>query len=278
MCAEFRPMRSLIYVDCVKEQYRVKLRHWLYRYHVPDSISHFEPYCTKYCFYPALPAPADPEKYGIARMQLTEHYWLINELLPEYKSKTITEYFPTDVLKWQGQIPDDVEETVMVDGDDARKSGRGGVGHPFIFAFVPICFEDDIKGAGRTIEDGPNYRWQFMISYPDGVSQEEGDKWFYEDLAPYLSAQPEVTRLLSSKIMQDVNGCPFNRVVEVWFEGPNEWNKVVAGIDSAVKKPEWAMTDSFPYLPGYLKFVSIFLSDYAESNNLAQYRGYIAMR
>ena len=65
MCAEFKPMRSLIYVDCVKEQYRVKLRHWLYAIHVPDSISHFEPYCTKYCFYPALPAPADPEKYGI---------------------------------------------------------------------------------------------------------------------------------------------------------------------------------------------------------------------
>ena len=277
MCAEFRPMRSLIYVDCVKEQYRVKLRHWLYRYHVPDSISHFEPYCTKYCFYPALPSPTDPERFGVARMQLTEHYWLINELLPEYKSKTITEYFPTDVLKWQGIIPEEAEDC-LVDGDEARSAGRGAEGHPFIFAFVPICFEDDMKGAGRTIEDGPNYRWQFMLSYPDGVSQEDGDKWFYEELAPALQNKPEVTRLLSSKIMQDVNGCPFNRVVEVWFEGPDQWNKVIKEIEGTIKKPEWAMTDIFPFLPGYTKFVSIFLSDYAESNNLAQYRGYIAMR
>ena len=91
--------------------------------------------------------------------------------MPEYKSKTITEYFPTDVLKWQGIIPEEAADRLM-DGDEARSSGRCAEGHPFIFAFIPICFEDDLKGAGRTIEDGPNYRWQFMLSYPDGVSQE----------------------------------------------------------------------------------------------------------
>ena len=52
-------------------------------------------------------------------MQLTEHYWLINELLPEYKSKTITEYFPTDVLKWQGIIPEEAADRLM-DGDEAE--------------------------------------------------------------------------------------------------------------------------------------------------------------
>ena len=62
MCAEFRPMRSLIYVDCVKEQYRVKLRHWLYKYHVPDSISHFEPYCTKILLLPCTPNANRPGK------------------------------------------------------------------------------------------------------------------------------------------------------------------------------------------------------------------------
>ena len=54
---KFEPMRSLIYVDCVSEDYRPKLQRWLYKVHIPDSISQFEPYVTKYAFYPSFPIP-----------------------------------------------------------------------------------------------------------------------------------------------------------------------------------------------------------------------------
>ena len=40
---KFEPMRSLIYVDCVSEDYRPKLQRWIYKVHIPDSISQFEP-------------------------------------------------------------------------------------------------------------------------------------------------------------------------------------------------------------------------------------------
>lgn len=33
----YQPLRSLIYVDCVKEEYRHKLQHWLYYYHAPGK-------------------------------------------------------------------------------------------------------------------------------------------------------------------------------------------------------------------------------------------------
>ena len=42
----YQPLRSLIYVDCVKEEYRHKLQHWLYYYHAPESIAKFEPRFT----------------------------------------------------------------------------------------------------------------------------------------------------------------------------------------------------------------------------------------
>ncbi|EQI26068.1 hypothetical protein QOM_3667, partial [Clostridioides difficile Y155] len=58
---------------------------------------------------------------------------------------------------------------------------------PFIFAFVPINWEEDFRGKGRTVQDGPNYRWQFMIKYPDGISKEEGEKWFYDEVVPYFT-------------------------------------------------------------------------------------------
>lgn len=282
MSIEFKPMRSLIYVDVVKEDYRHKLKHWLYRYHIADSISQFRPYVAKYAFYPALPTPPEGERFGTCKMQLTEHYWLVNPMTEEFKNKAFTEYFPVDVLKWQGNIPDDEDlsngKKVNIEGDDARATGGDNGMPPFIFAFVPICWEEDFKGSKRTVEDGPNYRWQFVMKYPEGVSMEEGDKWFYEEVVPKFQAMPEVLRMLSSKIIQEVNGCPYQRVVEMWFDCPSEWYKAAVVKAKDIKKPSWAKYDQFPYLKPRFEISSIFLTDIAESDNYTQYHGYITMR
>ena len=103
---EFKIMRSLIYVGLAKEEYRPKLMDWLYRHHIPDSISNFGPYCTKYAFYQAYPTPNEGERFGARKMQLTEHYWLVDEHMPEMVNRIMTEYMPMDVLRWQGCIPE----------------------------------------------------------------------------------------------------------------------------------------------------------------------------
>jgi hypothetical protein len=278
MPLEFNPMRSLIYVDVVKEDYRHLLKHWLYRHHISDSISQFGPYVTKYAFYPALPTPPEGERFGTCRMQLTEHYWTVNPFTAEFKNKAFTEYFPIDVLKWQGNVPDAEDLAANLEGDEARATGGNNGCPPFIFAFVPICWEEDFKGSNRTVEDGPNYRWQFVMKYPEGVSLEEGDKWFHEEVVPKFQAMPEVLRILSSKVIQNVNGCPFQRAVEMWFNNPSSWHKAAVENAKEIKKPEWATSDAFPYLKAKFEFASLFLTDIAESDNFSQYRGYITMR
>jgi chalcone isomerase len=285
MSLEFKPMRSLIYVDVVKEDCRHMLKHWLYKHHIPDSISQFGPYVTKYAFYPALPTPTEGDRFGTCRMQLTEHYWTINPMCEELKNKALTEYFPMDVLKWQGNIPDDNKVAVLegedvdnVEGDDARATGGNNGCPPFIFAFVPVCWEEDIKGAQRTVEDGPNYRWQFVMKYPEGVPMEEGDKWFYEEVIPKFKDMPDVLRILTSKIIQEVNGCPYQRVVEMWFNCPSAWYRSAVVNAKEIKKPSWAQYDEFPYLKPKFEISSLFLTDIAESDNFSQYRGYITMR
>lgn len=287
MTIEFRPMRSLIYVDVVKEDYRVKLEHWLFCHHIPDSISQFEPYVSKYAFYSALPTPPEGERFGTHRMQLTEHYWMVNPKSDILKNKALTEYFPTDVLKWQGNFPDgDPRENVKppyenvknMDGDAARSSGGDNGMPPFIFAFIPIGWEEEFKGRGRTIEDGPNYRWQFVMKYPEGVSPEEGDKWFYDKMIPKFQAMKEVNRILTSKIIQEINDCPFYRVVEMWFDAPSAWYKCAVENAQDIEKPDWAKYARFPYLKPKFEIASLFLSDIARSDNYSQYRGYITMR
>ena len=280
---KFQPMRSLIYVDVVDEDYRPKLQRWLYKTHIPDSISLFEPYVTKYAFYPSFPMPKEGDRYGYARMQLTEHHWIINDVDPRLEIKAIAETFPMDVLVWQGQIPatkstgDAQMESEGDVGNDARKT-KNTEGNPFIYLFLPFFWEYDIKGKGRTIEDGANYRFNFAIGFPEGVDKEEGRKWLFEKVIPIMEAAPECTRILASKVMKEVNDCVMDYVVEAWFEHQSGWKKVMIDDMSAIEKPEWAQTDTFPFLKPRHNIISVAVADYTPSNNLTNYHGYITMR
>lgn len=282
MAFDFKIMRSLIYVGLAKEEYRPKLMDWLYRHHIPDSISNFSPYCTKYAFYQSYPTPPEGERFGAREMQLTEHYWLVDEHMPEMAHRAMTEFMPMDVLRWQGCLPDiDASEMQKnAQTGDAGRSVGGGDYPPFIFSFVPINWEEDFKGAGRTVEDGPNYRWQFLIQYPAGVDKAEGEKWFHEAVVPYFVKCPYVHRFVSSKVAINY-GAPtaaFDRVVELWFDGEEEWYKAAVENADHIEKPVWAEQDRFPYLKAQHNIASIFTGDMATMDAYSQYHGYITMR
>ena len=278
MKIEFEPLRSLIYINVAKEDYRHKLQNWLYRTHVPESIAQFEPYVTKYAFYSALPVPPDGKRFGTYNFQLTEHHWLLNPMNPILNIKSVYETVTPNELRWQGIIPDTEDSTMELDADAVRIASGTDSLPPFIFAFVPMWWEEDLKGAGRTISDGDNYRWQFVIRYPEGVSAEEGDDWLMHQVLPVFVQMDEVTRILSSKIRQDINDCPFHRVVEIWTDCPSQWHKAAVENTGSIPKPEWATADVFPYLKPKFEFASIFLGDVPISNNLQQYRGFMPMR
>ncbi len=278
MAIAFEPMRSLIYVDVVKEQYRHKLHHWLYFHHIPDSIAQFRPYCTKYAFYNALPTPPGGEAFGTARMQLTEHYWLLNIMDPAMGITTLKEYFPMEALIWQGTMPEDAADDLLT-GNESRSTGGDNGMPPFVFAFLPLCWEEEFKGAGRMLWDGPNYRWNFALRYPDGVSEAEGDAWLKDKVIPHFQADPGCTRILTSKVLRHVNNCPMYRVVEMWFDGPDEWHRAAVATAGQIEAPSWAREeDAFPYLKPGFEIRGIFVTDYATCDAYSQYHGYIAMR
>lgn len=277
---EFCPMRSVIFVDVIKEKYRPKLLNWLYSHHIQESISMFGPYVTKYAFYNAYPMPPEGERFGTRRMQMTEHYWLLNEMLPEMQYKALKEYFPKDVLRWQGNIPDtDAAANGDIDGDNGRSTTDCPDDcEPFVFAHVPLNWEEDLKGRGRIMNDGPNYRWQFVIKYPDEISVAAGEQWFHEQFVPYFQGKADVHRLLSSRIMQNVVGCPYQRLVEMWFDSEDEWYATAVQGTKDFPKPAWAQQPQFPFLKPQFNIAGMFLPDIATSDNLTQYHGFITMR
>ncbi|MBQ8662782.1 MAG: acetyl-CoA hydrolase, partial [Eubacterium sp.] len=267
--------------DVAKEDFRPKLERWLYKVHVPDSISQFEPYVTKYAFYPSYQMPPQGERFGYCKMQLTEHHWLVSDLDPRLGIKAIAETFPMDVLVWQGNIPEAaVQSHELGEGDTGNAARQTNVaeGHPFIFAFLPMWWEEDIKGKGRNIEMGANYRWNLAIGFPEGVDKAEGEKWLREEVLPIFEAAPECTRILMSKVKKDINGCVMDFVLEIWFENQSGWYKVAVDGTKDLAKPAWAQQDQFPFLKPYHNICSVCVSDFTMSNNLKNYHGYLTMR
>ena len=178
---DFRPMRSFILQNFRSDNDRPRIWRWLYKQHVPESISQFMPYCTKYCTYHALPLPEGAQDFGTYNGMMTEHYWLFN--IFQCKGTGM----PSG-LAFGEEIPRGLH------GADrsAAQQGASPVGlagesrryHPVVFSFAPVFWEDDFKGEGRLTDAGANFRWFFLLKYPDGVSVDEGDEWFKEVFAP----------------------------------------------------------------------------------------------
>ena len=129
------------------------------------------------------------------------------------------------------------------------------------------------------MEDGPNYRWNFAMTYPEGVMAEEGDKWLYEEVFPHFAAEACCTRILTSKVIREINNCPMHRVVEMWFTGPTAWNRMAVETADRVKAPAWAREgDVFPYLKPGFEIRGAFVTDYPTCDAYSQYRGYVPRR
>lgn len=270
------PFRSYI-MNCVREDADLPAAYrWLYKYHVPDSISKLRPYCDSYATYRALPVPPGGEDYGAYNWIMTEHHWRYDPSVywgPEGRVNAFQEVFDQEFLTITNQPPAGSLR------DNVWQGSRDGY-HPIVYAAAPLFWEKDFKGAGRTIEDGPNFRWLIVLKYPQGVSREEGDRWFLRELGPALADLPQVNRFVTSAARPDspfIKGT-WHRVAELWFDSSREWRQAIVDNAASFPRPDWAVYDRFPYLEPYADFTSIFLLDRPESDHLSQYRGYIPTR
>jgi hypothetical protein len=268
-------MRSFILQNIRSENDRPKVLRWLFKQHVPESISQYMPYCTKYATYYAMALPEGAQDYGTYNGFMTEHYWLFNIFQSQGtgmpRGLAFGEEYPEDFMEITCQPPSKV----------LRQSGwqgsRDGY-HPIVFSFAPIFWEDDFKGEGRLTDAGPNYRWLFFLKYPDGVSIDEGDTWFKDVFAPEICANPEVNRMFSSRQLDDPRINPFHRIVEVWFDDSEGWRTAIADKAGQYTKPAGATWEKAPFFEPYKDFVGIFILDRPDSDHLQQWRGYITTR
>ena len=268
------PIRSYILQDVKDPACLHKVFYWLYKKHVEDSISMLDAFCTKYCTYHALPCPPNGEDFGVYRAFMTEHHYIVDRMDYYGKEGRIVPYaerYSPEFLELTNQPPENELR------DTTWRGSKDGY-HPVVNCYAPLYWQHDLKGKQRTIDDGANTRWLIILKYPDGVSQEEGDKWFFESLAPELVASEHVLRLLTAPCIPSPEKGPWQRVIEMWFDDTHAWHKAMVEEAHRFTRPAWAQYDKFPYLEPYKDFTSIFLMDHPDSNHLQQFKGYIVSR
>ena len=105
---------------------------------------------------------------------------------------------------------------------------------------VPAMPTEDFLGKEPTPEEVPILRWYQAMKYPDGVSEEDGEKWYLEVHSQEAKEQPGLLRYVSHRTVDD---CPFptpwRRVNELWYEGVDAWRKAVIDSPPKYTPPPW---------------------------------------
>ncbi len=235
------------------------LERWYYRDHAPEIVRRYGPWLARFeCYLPVQP-PANVRAYGFHNWRMTEGWW---RELPEAGTENDLCFTPPKVWARVAPVfvrPQPTEHFVACDWLPLEKA----------------CI-----------------RWLLLLRYPDGVSQDEGEEWFLQVHAPELAAQPGLVRFVSYKAIHEVGHVPgrwrldtepptgnvqprWDRVLELWFETFDDWQRFVDAAADSCSRPEWATEPGYPFVRPYEELASTFLLERPNDDFLRDLRGYV---
>lgn len=161
-------------------------------------------------------------------------------------------------------------------------------------ANVPAEPTEDFFGQELGHGDKAFIRFVSFFSYPEGVTREDGEKWFLDVHAPQVCKLPGLMRFFSHKAYDrfyspiplaedvpdftDFDGLFFHkwdRVSEMWFENNSAWTNAFIKENGTLTRPEWATIDSYPFVEPMKDFVCTSILERPDQNMLKTYEGCI---
>ncbi len=259
-------LRSYLLVNLIDpDEYLPEMERWLYRDHAPDTLSQLAPILDRYVTYRAVPEPKGSSKFCVYNWRMTEHWW------KEIPFHGVMEHGSALSEIWAKNY----HKAVGLPQGEAARTAKWEAKAP-AFIFVTPRINNDFKGNGLTLNDGPFLRWVTVFKYPEGVSVQEGDDWYLNIHAKEVAEQPELKRFFSFSAIEPSSMVgPFKRVSELWYANGNAWRKAVVESNRKYTQPAWAKYDQYPFLEPGVDFVSIFLLERPECDFLRDYRGYL---
>jgi hypothetical protein len=230
------------------------MERWYYRDHAAEIVRRYGPWLTRHESYLPVDAPADARAYGFYNWRLTEGWW---RELPEPGPKGTFAFTVPPVV-------------------------------PTVAAcFVPAQPTEDFLGHELQPHERNVLRWYVLLKYPDGVSFDEGERWFLDVHVPQAVRQPGLYRFFSYRVVKEPLGLPgtwpggnppvgyaWDRVCELWYETFDDWRASVLGSPPAYTRPPWASWDAYPFLEPGTDFVSTFVLERPTDEFWRDSRGY----
>jgi hypothetical protein len=215
---------------------------WFYlRYHGPEIVRLSAPWMTRYQLWlPYEPPEEAVALFGAVRGRYAELWYREDDYLDRPELSGIT-------------MPPFRENST-------RKSGQTNV-------MVPANPTDVFYDSDPHPEKTSILRWITFIAYPDGVSEEAGEKWFKEVYAKEAVKQPELLKFVSHKVWKNENpdvtiadvptgdmdmpaGMPamkqWVRMCEYWYTDFDAWRKAVLDSPPDYTAPPWG--GSYPFV------------------------------
>lgn len=229
---------------------QVEADRFYFRYHAPETIRISGPWLRRYeSFKPFTPPVEAVEKFGAIEGRYAELWYASEE---EYLSRP--NHGAWSLPSWET--------------DKSRKMPKGAK----VATTVPALPTDEFYDPDPNPEQTPIIRWVQAIKYPEGVSEEEGEKWLLEVHAKEALKQPGLLKFISHKClsgggsgappempeggMPDISGTKHEwmahpdmdpgekpgswvRIIEYWYEDFESWKRAVIDSPPEYTPPSW---------------------------------------
>ena len=230
---------------------------WYYRDHGPEIARRFGPWLARLDSYLPVAPPVGGKAVGFLNWRVTESYW--REMPAPGAQGNLAFTLPP--------VP-----------------AKGAA------CFVPPQPTEDFLGGQIQPGEKSVLRWCVLFRYPEGVSIEDGERWFLDVHAPELVKSSGAYRFFSYRVLQekialpgswppgfhgDIVGSGWRRYCELWYEGFDQWQKAVIDSPPAYTRPPWAASKAYPFFEPYTEFVSSFLLERPNDEFLRDARGYL---
>lgn len=238
------------------------------RHHAPETIRISGAWLRKYVSYKPYDPPQEAvERFGAVKGRYAELWFTSVE---EYQSRP--SHGAWSLPSWET--------------DKNRKMPKGAK----YATLVPALPTEEFYDPDPNPENTPIIRWVQAIRYPDGVSVEEGEKWFLEVHAKEALKQPGLLKFISYKCIPKGNmaeafpeltesddgsskempkmetPASWVRVVEYWYRDLDAWRTAVIESPPEYTSPSWG--GEYPFVEmgstfiGYMHDVDFLKGDY----------------
>ena len=207
---------------------------YYFRYHGPEAVYWGGPWQVRYWTWKPRTTPQEAiERFGAQPIGFYTEIW-------HYRAEDAVE---------TGQMPRPYTPQPW-EGKPAPDYAR------FTIAAVPALPTEDFLGAEPNPEEGPILRWISAFDYPEGVSLEDGEKWFLEVHSQEAKTQPGLLRYISHLSVDWLRErWPCTRISEMWYRNIDDWRKAVIESPPNYTLPPWG--GEYPFVDMVSNFVDL---------------------